>query len=723
MTSPSKVAPLLSLQPADLKSRPESHSRATADLTWSKACSRKLSTLYLYTNLPLAQICAVIDSWHPRSEQTGIDSASRHINILLGKESRWLRPKSIEDMGCRLEQLPLSCARMKGQDFEAKEVEFASCNGAQPSHQPTRVIQNPTAEHEVPNTRAIRAMDSAKIMCYDSESFQPLHHSEPRGEHESCVFEKFLQRLVDDPLYSKDKKLQIDQTLYGYSSAYQGVVQGLLSQVNRIATEHLDASQTLTSLELSSSTISRSGNQQMTVKSSDGKVLHLPGDYLCFDSPAQHLECDSSGYHVEQHGMFSFASRLFQPPLNYPWLHSNGLKEHGSQILEGLIHLPDFSEMDSFGNTIMHFVAARGDISQVYDLILRYRSNETLLKINSAGQSFLHVMNDDSTAQSALLVILLQTLTGANVDIFTRDLYGRNFFHILQENTANQIILDTVLPAHDIEIWNLRDAFGEKPRLTNKQTARKQTAGILHHDDALEKDEESLFMNYIGLWNLIHTALYNPTAEDSHGRNALHCLAVVKIETQETPARAEASQSVGLPSGNENGHRSRSGLVKTQSSRTIMEHRSEVLGSLLDVGVSPNSYDENGQTPLMAFIVHLPEDDDYRSGPEMLDMLIKGGADLEARNRNGETALHVAVRCGRKLAVRTLVLAGANIRVTDIWGRSLLDVADAQIDAAAKDDRLEACARVEACRAWLSSDRVGARQNPCVVEQWILGVD
>lgn len=120
----------------------------------------------------------------------------------------------------------------------------------------------------------------------------------------------------------------------------------------------------------------------------------------------------------------------------------------------------------------------------------------------------------------------------------------------------------------------------------------------------------------------------------------------------------------------------------------------------------------------MAFCAQVPDDDDYKVPVSILQLLLSRGADLHARNRRGETALHVAVRRGRRLAVRTLVNAGANVHVRDASGRSVLDVCD---DGMAMGQGEEVgYMRLEACRAWLSGPG-SAVQDPSVLEEWAAG--
>jgi hypothetical protein len=201
------------------------------------------------------------------------------------------------------------------------------------------------------------------------------------------------------------------------------------------------------------------------------------------------------------------------------------------------------------------------------------------------------------------------------------------------------------------------------------------------------------------------------TVEDSKGRNGLHCLAKVVLSADDiaktnesfSPAPMSRRTSRGSPSSADSG-------------TERLSLRYSLLHELLENNVDVNHYDKDGNTPLMAFAAHLPEDDDYKTGPRILRELIHRGASVNARNRAGETALHIAVRTGRKLAAKTLVKEGANVHVRDAAGRSLLDVADVKITK--RPDDPKEYAHYEACRAYLSGNQGSAKQDPTILEEW-----
>jgi hypothetical protein len=100
-----------------------------------------------------------------------------------------------------------------------------------------------------------------------------------------------------------------------------------------------------------------------------------------------------------------------------------------------------------------------------------------------------------------------------------------------------------------------------------------------------------------------------------------------------------------------------------------------VIGMLLDKGADPNLRLRNQTTALMIAASRAARN----AGPEQqtidaMQLLISKGADVNAVNDNGESALHIAVPRGDGL-VRFLAEHGADLNLKDKAGRTPLDVA------------------------------------------------
>ena len=99
-----------------------------------------------------------------------------------------------------------------------------------------------------------------------------------------------------------------------------------------------------------------------------------------------------------------------------------------------------------------------------------------------------------------------------------------------------------------------------------------------------------------------------------------------------------------------------------QGETALMLTRSEMAARILvDVGAEVNACDDRGWTPLMA--TNWP-------------FLLEHGADPNAADRNGETALIKAVQSADSDKVKWLIAGGADVSAKDSDGRSALDVAN-----------------------------------------------
>jgi len=179
------------------------------------------------------------------------------------------------------------------------------------------------------------------------------------------------------------------------------------------------------------------------------------------------------------------------------------------------------------------------------------------------------------------------------------------------------------------------------------------------------------------LLELARNALDDPDLQDSNGRNGLQCL-------------AEASLSDRL------------------------DLRYEMTRNLVSTGVNVNNYDRRGSTVLMAFVAYLPDGEDDSLLQLLLVYLISHGANLHWRNRQGETALHIAVRLGRKVATKVLLENGANVHARTAGGNGVLAVGQTHYLKARENPQLYAS--IMACMALAMQYKAVAA--PTLVQEW-----
>lgn len=114
----------------------------------------------------------------------------------------------------------------------------------------------------------------------------------------------------------------------------------------------------------------------------------------------------------------------------------------------------------------------------------------------------------------------------------------------------------------------------------------------------------------------------------------------------------------------------------------------DVVRVLLNASAEINARNSKGQTPLIKFALYLAQVCSTPvHGPEIhprqrvIQMLIDGGADVNAVDKQGGTALHAAATT-RKYGPRPLILdvmkllvdAGAEVGATDAEGATALDI-------------------------------------------------
>ncbi|KAH9216688.1 hypothetical protein DL95DRAFT_387451 [Leptodontidium sp. 2 PMI_412] len=74
----------------------------------------------------------------------------------------------------------------------------------------------------------------------------------------------------------------------------------------------------------------------------------------------------------------------------------------------------------------------------------------------------------------------------------------------------------------------------------------------------------------------------------------------------------------------------------------------------------------------MSFVIHNRAEEDDSSTTKLLSPLWQAGANINSRNSQEETALHLAVKLGRRAATKFLLSHGANIHVRNYKGLGVL---------------------------------------------------
>ncbi|KAH7304349.1 ankyrin repeat-containing domain protein [Rhexocercosporidium sp. MPI-PUGE-AT-0058] len=142
--------------------------------------------------------------------------------------------------------------------------------------------------------------------------------------------------------------------------------------------------------------------------------------------------------------------------------------------------------------------------------------------------------------------------------------------------------------------------------------------------------------------------------------------------------------------------------------------RESFIKSLLNVGVDPNNYDNDGNTPLMAFIVHRPASEMDDCTTSIFKCLLEAGSNIHRRNRQGETALHLAMKFGRLAAMKFLLASGANIHARTRSGLGVLELSHKHWVNCKNDDNLYG--QITLCLSLAAT--CGAVSEPTILDEW-----
>ncbi|PHH91724.1 hypothetical protein CDD83_10502 [Cordyceps sp. RAO-2017] len=692
---------------------------------WTASAQRKMARLYVYTTLPLEVIVKLVHYRFPHSAP-GLDSANKKLSSLLDKEPRWLHPRNESDMGRRLTQLSNSQPRL------ASAEEIASCSplaaaddGISLSPPGPFCVKSETPTS--PMARGVSPSDSVPSLLGSPLPFStsPLSSTEnlpslfsgaashDERPEDAGAFSSFLRRTTCLSASTEGTTESFRQILRGYSDPYVRTVKRLVKRFTAPMTARSSPSPLLEG-SVSRLPSSSPGDQDGPSTFGDEPRL-LPGDFLSLDLLVGGGVCCALPEAHRRRRCICFDQ--FDDDSS-PWINTGGLTSAGQRLMAMRPTRADFDEVDSFGNTVLHFLAARGLMELLPQVLQAGFCDAILNDRNTAGQTFLHVAKRSEVRDVNRFHNLLYLAFCRGFDVGAVDVYGRSISHVLRVAGVSSEAILRICPHVQARRFNSRDAFGAKPV--------QEHVALEHRPESMDVDPspdplrpattctsrsiDGTITREARLLEVVRLAREDPLLEDEDGRNGLHCLASATLSAD------SVADKYGLDPGpaDEAAGGRRKAERQLDSGSAALKFRLSLATGLVEAGVEANHYDGRGETPLMAFAAELPEEGDHRTGPEILALLIRHGADVRARNRSGETALHVAVRRGRKLAMRTLVEHGASVHARDADGRSVLDVADAQMLAG--DPRQYA--RYEACRAWLSSSRGLAVQRPTAFDEW-----
>lgn len=204
--------------------------------------------------------------------------------------------------------------------------------------------------------------------------------------------------LEEDRSSADERTTKIGEILSKYPESHAKLVKELIRR--GAAPVRYFADSQPTSVQEAMGEISRLHDRQQA-EPFNGKPYPLPGDFIRLD-PSQ--TCDfRSEEHRERRCLCIAQTELF----NALFVAPTGPTLLGRRIIDCALPGPEqFGLQDAFGNTLLHLLAARNQINSL-GYYLRHDSISRIINHqNSAGQTFLHVLDFRQTDLNRLCSIV-----------------------------------------------------------------------------------------------------------------------------------------------------------------------------------------------------------------------------------------------------------------------------------------------------------------------------
>lgn len=209
----------------------------------------------------------------------------------------------------------------------------------------------------------------------------------------------------------------------------------------------------------------------------------LPSDFLHIDEHRRSHGSCLEGFEAHENQMCLCA--LDDADLAKLWVTPEGLSSKARRILQtGEVSLGDTEDYDPFGNTVFHFLAARGSPQVLFKALDMAKDVSPL---NSGHQTFLHCLGPSwLSGDISALQCLLKYLARISFAFFQRDLYGQTVFHVWARSLDHLENLFSSLPHQNFLLTWTKDAFDYQP-----STIRLVDDGVLLSVPSIRKERKS----------------------------------------------------------------------------------------------------------------------------------------------------------------------------------------------------------------------------------------
>ena len=340
----------------------------------------------------------------------------------------------------------------------------------------------------------------------------------------------------------------------------------------------------------------------------------------------------------------------------------------------------DKNKRDKFDNTLLHYAAASGHASRELVCSLVSRGFDICAK-NIAGQNFLHTMDtgqlDGQVGIYGLskYVSLLQYLKDVNFPFSDRDCHGRTILHVfLNENKLFKHATD----------WH---------QITIKIVEAISTIfSILQPNLDLSDNQGYVLEDLLANW------CDQMPAGEMWSRGGLRLQSLIRSN----------SVLYGKPLNIKISFRQDLSLATWKFEAWLERLKETSLISWVDI---------HGDTPLTAVIKKWKDKNEELKLRDIVSQLIESGTEVNMRDRNGNTALAIAVIRGSRPCVGILLNAGALPNSRDYRGIGIIATATARMQRAKTEEKNNCYARIFSCITLLAE--YGAVAEPTDYEEWI----
>jgi ankyrin repeat protein len=313
---------------------------------------------------------------------------------------------------------------------------------------------------------------------------------------------------------------------------------------------------------------------------------------------------------------------------------------------------------DFYDNTPLHCAAASvcdGEFWKIRNII---RQGVDVCRYNTFRETFLHILcrkGPRTLKDTDDFLLLLTDLSKVGFPFLRQDYHGRTILHVLLQHSYNYV--------YDVLV--LRQMFW----ITNPNLNSRDNSGLSIKD-------------HLEAFRVLHSK-----------ESCLQLAALI------APHCTSFSDSIHFHE---------------------IENRSEAeidLGNSLKEGRFPYCLtwiDSAGDTPLASLLKNWRNDSNDTILWDAVNKLLKSGAVIEMRDRNGDTALAIAARRGFRSIVLLLLEADANVHARSYQGVGILKQVEEAMALVADDSRLWA----RTCSCYVALSDAGAISSPSDNDEW-----